>query len=182
VHASGRAPHRRHAVTLVKVGASEGREGELAALRALRHAVETPGGGTVVYAGLVAVTMVPSSQLENDWSAVLPAQYPSRDAFDRNRRSSAVQRALDGCERSHAHGFVRPALMNLLTPIGLGLIRVRDLILRRKPILPFEPVRPEDALPPLQIKRRELLRLDAYRDIRDDAVVIIDWIQPGSPE
>ncbi len=171
-----------HAVTLLKVAAVEGREGELATLRALRDAIQVPGGGMVVYAGLVGVTMAPSSQLANDWSAVVLAQYPSREAFDHHRASPELQQVLEGCERSHVHGFERPALMNLLTPIGLGVMRLRDIVRRREPILPFEPVKDEDALPPLKMKRKELLQLDAYRDIRDDAVVIINLIQPGSAE
>lgn len=171
-----------HGVTLLKLAAGAGREGELTALRALRDATETPDGGTVVYAGLVALTMVPSSQLANDWSAVLIAQYPSREAFDRNRRSPAFEAALAGCERHHVHGFVRPAVANLLLPIGLGALRLRDVVLRRDAILPFEPVSDEEALPQLRIKQKELLALDAYRDVRDDAVVILNWIQPGTAE
>ena len=65
---------RFHALTLLKVAAAEGRDGELAALRALRELIEAPGGGTLVYAGLVGVTMAPSTRLENEWSALAIAQ------------------------------------------------------------------------------------------------------------
>ena len=171
-----------HAMTLVKLPAERGRDGDFATLRALRGAIEVPGGGTVVYAGLVGMTMVPSSQLASDWSAVVLAQYPSRDAFDRNRRSADVQRVLDGCENSHVHGFQRPALLNLVIPVGLGALRLRDVVLRKEPILPFQPVREEDALPPLRTARKEISRLDAYRDVRDDAVVIVNLLQPGTAE
>jgi hypothetical protein len=171
-----------HTVTLLKVEAAEGREGELATLRALRDAIEAPGGGRVVYAGLVGVTMVPSMQLANDWSAVVLAQYPSKDAFDRQREGAEVEQVLAGCERSHVHGFRRPALPNLLIPIALGLMRLRDIVLRREPILPFKPVADQDALPPIQLKRKEILKLDDYRDIRDDAIVIVNLIQPGTAE
>jgi len=171
-----------HTVTLLKVEAAEGREGELATLRALRDAIEAPGGGSVVYAGLVGVTMAESTQLANDWSAVVLAQYPSRDAFDRLRETAEIQRVLEGCERSYVHGFKRSALMNVLLPIALGAMRLRDIVLRREPILPFKQVADEDALPPIQMKRKEILRLDDYRDIRDDAIVIVNLIQPGTAE
>ena len=171
-----------HTVTLLKVEAAEGREGELATLRALCCAIEAPGGGRVVYAGLVGMTMVPSAQLANDWSAVVLAQYPSKDAFDRQREGAEVRRVLDGCERSYVHGFRRSALVNLLIPIALGVMRLRDILVRREPILPFEPVADEDALPPIQMKRKEILKLDDYRDIRDDAIVIVNLIQPGTAE
>ncbi len=171
-----------HTVTLLKVEAAEGREGELATLRALRDAIEAPGGGRVVYAGLVGVTMAESTQLANDWSAVVLAQYPSRDAFDRRRESAEVGQVLGGCERSYVHGFRRPALLNLMVPIGLGVMRLLDIALRREPVLPFQPLAAEDALPPIQLKRKEILKLDDYRDIRDDAIVVVNLIQPGTAE
>jgi hypothetical protein len=169
-------------VTLLKVEAVRGREGELATLRALRDVIEAPGGGRVVYAGLVGVTMAESTQLANDWSAVVLAQYPSRDAFDRWRESADVGQVLGGCERSYVHGFQRSALLNLMLPIMLGAVRLRDLVLRREPILPFEPLADEDALPPIQMKRKEILKLDDYRDLRDDAIVIVNLIQPGTAQ
>ncbi len=170
-----------HTVTLLKVEAAEGREGELATLRALRDAIEAPGGVRVVYAGLVGVTMAESTQLANDWSAVVLAQYPSRDAFDRRHESAEVGRVLGGCERSYVHGFQRSALLNLLIPIGLGVMRLGDILRRREPTLPFQQVADEDALPQIQMKRKETLQLDDYRDIRDDAVVIINLLKPGTP-
>ena len=171
-----------HTVTLLKVEAALGREGELATLRALRDVIEAPGGGRVVYAGLVGVTMAESRQLANDWSAVVLAQYPSRDAFDRWHESADVGQVLGGYERSYVHGFQRSALLNLMLPIMLGAVRLRDLVLRREPILPFEPLADEDALPPIQMKRKEILKLDDYRDLRDDAIVIVNLIQPGTAQ
>jgi hypothetical protein len=61
-------------------------------------------------------------------------------------------------------------------------MRLRDIVLRREPILPFKPVADQDALPPIQLKRKEILKLDDYRDIRDDAIVIVNLIQPGTAE
>ncbi|MDE0934264.1 MAG: hypothetical protein OSA47_11750 [Novosphingopyxis baekryungensis] len=171
-----------HTVTFLKVEAAEGREGELATLRALRGAIESAGGGRVIYAGLVGVTMAKSEQLANDWSAVLLTQYPSKDAFERRHESAEVGQVLGGCERSYVHGFRRPALLNGMLPIGLGVMRLLDIALRREPALPFQPLAAEDALLPIQLKRKEILQLDDYRDIRDDAVVVVNLIQPGTAE
>jgi hypothetical protein len=171
-----------HTVTFLKVDASLGRDGEFAALRALRGAIETPGGGQVVYAGLAGVNMAASTRLSNDWSGVVLAQYPSKDVFDRQQKGGALEQVLGRCERSHVHGFRRPALPNLLVPIMLGMMRLRDIVLRRRPILPFQPLAFEDALPPVQAKRKEILQLDDYRDIRDNAIVVVNLIQPGTTE
>ena len=171
-----------HTVTFLKVDASLGRDGEIAALRALRGAIEAPGGGQVIYAGLVGVNMAASTRLSNDWSGVVLAQYPSKGVFDRQQEGGALAQVLGRCERSHVHGFRRPALPNLLVPIMLGMMRLRDIVLRRKPILPFQPLAAEDALPPIQAKRKEILRLDDYRDIREDAIVVVNLIQPGTAE
>ncbi len=168
-----------HSATLIKLEAESSRERELAVLRALQEAIAGPGGGIVVYAGLVGLTMAPSSQIENDWSGVMIAQFPSREAFDRTRSSPELQRLLDDCERSYTLGFRRPVLMNLMIPIGLGVMRLRDIVLRREPILPFQPVSDDEALPPLLEKREELKRLDTYRDVREDAVVIVNFLLPG---
>ena len=171
-----------HAVVFLKVDDSLGRDGEFAALRALRDVIEAPGGGRVIYAGLVGVNMAASTQLANDWSAVVLAQYPSKDAFDRQREGAEFEQVLGGCERSHVHGVRRPALSNLLVPLMLGLMRLRDIVLRREPVLPFQPLAAEDALPVIQAKRNEILRLDDYRDIREDAIVVVNLIQPGTAE
>ena len=171
-----------HTVTYLKVDDALGREGELAALAALRRAIEVPGGGRVVYAGLVAVNMAASMRLPNEWSALVLAQYPSRDAFDRQREGAEYKHALDRCERSYVHGFQRPMLVNLGLPLALGWMRLRDIVLRRERILPFEPLAYEDALPPIQAKRKELLQFEDYRDIREDAVLVVNLIQPGTAE
>ncbi|MCP4039114.1 MAG: hypothetical protein GY733_19400, partial [bacterium] len=100
----------------------------------------------------------------------------------RQREAAEVTQVLGGCERSYVHGFQRPVLPNLLIPIALGAMRIRDIVLRREPILPFQPLAEEDALPPIQMKRKEILKLNDYRDIRDDAIVVVNLIRPGTPE
>ena len=171
-----------HAVALLKLPAAEGRSGELAALGALRDAIQVPGGGQVVYAGLVGLTMAPSQQLENDWSAVLFAEYPSQDAFEQNRKSPAWEELRARCERSHLSGFRRPAILNLLIPLALGVMHLRSIVLRKPRILPFTPVPESDAIPELQMKLKEMDVLNDYRELRDDAVVIVNWLLPGTAE
>ena len=173
-----------HAVILLNVAASNraDRAAQLLALRTVRDAIEA-SGGTPVYAGLVVTTMVPSTQLENEWSATILAQYPSRAVFDRSHQSAELKRAVLEVDGSHIHGFERSALTNLLIPLGLGGIRLVDIALLRENILPFEPVRDDDAIPGLKQRGSKFLaRFDDYRNVRDDAVVIFNLIQPGTPE
>ena len=68
-----------HAVTFLKV--ADDRK-VIHELRALRDAIEKPAGGLLVYAGQVAMRMVTSKQIANDWDALVLVQYPSREAFD----------------------------------------------------------------------------------------------------
>ncbi len=174
--------HTFHGVLLLRVNDEAGRDGELAALRAVRDAIEA-GGGQLVYAGLVVQTMVPSTQLENDWSAAILAHWPSRKAFDRSHNGPELKHALQQCEHSHVHGFERSALTNLLIPLGLGGVRLLDIARRRDNILPFQPVSEEDALPEFRERGKEMLgRFDAYRDVREDAVVIFNLLLPGTSD
>ena len=68
-----------HAVIYLKV---ERGADVIEAVRSLRPVLESPGGGTIVYAGRAAVALVRSEQVENDWDAALLVQYDSRQAFD----------------------------------------------------------------------------------------------------
>ena len=164
-----------HAVTYLKVASGDS---PLDALRAMRKVIEVPGGGSVVYAGLVGMNMVASQQIGNDWSALLLTQYPSREAFDATTARDPYRARLAGLERSYTHGAIRRAAPNLLVPLGLLAVRVRDILLRRPALLPFEPAG-EDVFPALKLKMKEAEQLDAFRPIKDDAVVIFNLIQPG---
>jgi hypothetical protein len=171
-----------HAIMFLKVAEAKRREGELETLRALRAAIEGPGGGEVVYAGLAPLTLAESAQIENDWSGVLIAQYPSRDAFERGRKTPALEQALAACEYTHVHGFERPMLTNLIMPLGLGAIHLLARMRCLKPVLPFEPVKDEDATPEFRTRRKELLRFDLYRDVREDAIMMINLVLHGTAE
>ena len=148
-------------------------------LRALREIIETPGGGSVVYAGLVGPAMAKSKQLANDWDGLILAQYPSREAFDSMTAQDDYRELLARSERSHTHGAIRKVGLNLMVPVGLLLLRLRDILLRKPSAFPFEPVG-EDAMPKLLEVMKEVEQLDAFREIKDDAVVIFNLIQPGN--
>jgi hypothetical protein len=165
-----------HAVTYLKVAAGRS---ALEEMRALREVIEKPGGGSVVYAGLVGPALAKSKQLANDWDGLLFTQYPSREAFDAMATEDAYRRVLARSERTHTHGATRPVALNLMIPVGLLLLRIRNILLRTPSAFPFEPVG-KAAMPQLLEAMKEIEQLDAYRGIKDDAVVVFNLIQPGN--
>ncbi|MEO1935842.1 MAG: hypothetical protein ABGX04_13795 [Myxococcales bacterium] len=167
-----------HAVTYLKWATGHS---ALEELRALREVIESPGGGSVVYAGLVGPAMAKSKQLANDWDGLLLTQYPSREAFDAMASQDAYRRMLARSERTHTHGATRNRALNLMIPIGLLGLRIRDILLRTPSAFPFEPVG-DDAMPELLQVMEEVKQLDAFREIKHDAVVIFNLIQPGTAE
>lgn len=58
---------------------------------------------------LVGVNLSASTRHANDWSGIVLAQYPSKDAFDQPQEGGSLERVLRDCERSHVHGLRRPA-------------------------------------------------------------------------
>ncbi len=166
-----------HAVTYLKMTAGRS---ALEELSALRDVIEKPGGGSVAYAGLVGPAMAKSKQLANDWDALLLTQYPSREAYDAMTEQNAYRERLARSERTHTHGAIRKVGPNLMVPVGLLLLRLRDILLRKPSAFPFQPVG-EDAMPKLLEVMKEVEQLDAFREVKDDAVVIFNLIQPGNP-
>ena len=163
-----------HAVIYLKV---ERGADVIEAVRSLRPVLESPGGGTIVYAGRAAVALVRSEQVENDWDAVLLVQYDSRQAFDAARERTEQRQALASFEQVYIHGLQRSVLANLMIPQILLKLRATD-ILRRKPShFPFVPVG-NDAF------RREshiegLKMLDKLRHLCENTVVVFNLIKPG---
>ena len=148
------------------------------AVRSLRPVLESPGAGTIVYAGQAAVALVRSEQVENDWDAVLLVQYDSRQAFDAAQERAEQRQALASFEQVYIHGFQRPALTNLLLPQALLKLRATD-ILRRKPSpFPFVPVG-DDAFPSQKVMMEELKALEKLRHLCEAAVVVFNLIKPG---
>lgn len=148
------------------------------AVRSLRPVLESPGAGTIVYAGQAAVALVRSEQVENDWDAVLLVQYDSRQAFDAARERTEQQQALASFEQVYIHGFQRSVLANLMIPQVLLKLRATD-ILRRKPShFPFVPVG-DDAFPSQKVMIEDLKTLEKLRHLCEDAVVVFNLIKPG---
>jgi uncharacterized protein (DUF1330 family) len=167
-----------HAVTYLKV--AQGRE-VIDELRELRNTIEGYGGGLVVYAGLVAMSMVISKQVENDWDALVLVQYPSREDFDAFTASHDYREALARFASTYTHGAVRGAGLNLGLPLMLLAVRLSDRLRRKPRMLPYVPVG-DDAMPKLMALVKESERFDRFRRIKDDAVVIFNLIKPGNKE
>jgi hypothetical protein len=167
-----------HALSYLKTGPGSS---VIEEVRALCRSIEAPGGGRVVYAGQVGAVAVTSAQLPDDWSALLLAQYPSREAYDRFRASGAYRASLARFEKTYTHGVVRPAVLNLLLVQGLLLLRLADILRRAPSSFPFVPVG-DDANPRLRAKMKEVQQLDALRPLGEEAVVIFNLIKPGNEE
>jgi uncharacterized protein (DUF1330 family) len=165
-----------HAVTFLR---TEAGGSVIADVAALCLAVERNGKGILVYAGQVGMSMVKSDQVPNDWDAIVLVQYPSREAFDRFRDSKDYEEAMAPFADSYTHGVIRGAKLNLALPLGLLVLRITDILRRRPSMLPYVPVG-DDVMPQLKLKIKEVEQLDAFRDLKDDAVVIFNLIKPGN--
>lgn len=165
-----------HAVMFLRV--EEGRS-VIDEVSRLRDVLEKKGGALVVYAGQAGMNMVASSQVSNDWDAIVLGQYSSREVFDRFRDSPDCGEAMARFAETYTHGVIRGSALNLVLPIGLLVIRLGDLLRRRPSMLPYVPVG-DDAMPDLRRMMKRVERLDQFRDLKDDAVVIFNLIKPGN--
>ena len=163
-----------HAVTFIKV---QERNDAFDGLRAVRNVIDS-NGGEVVYAGLVGMRIVTSNQIPNDWTALVLAQYASREAFNKAMASSDYRRVIQGLENSYTHGAKRPRRTNLGLPLMLLMVRIRNILKRVPPILPFTPAGDEASLDSLQTMQAAK-SLDSYRNIKSDAVVVFNLILRG---
>lgn len=165
-----------HVVTFVKAGAGHAVVDEI---RTLRDAIEVPNGGFVVYAGQIGAAAVESAQIPSDWSGLVLAQYPSREAYARFASTPAYRDALGRFERTYAHGAERPVAMNLLVVQGLLLVRAADVVRRAPSAFPFVPAG-DEASAKQKMKIKDFEQLDALRPLSERAVVIFNLIQPGN--
>jgi len=164
-----------HAVIYLKV---EPGKDAIDAVRSLRPILESPGAGTLVYAGQAALALVRSEQVEDDWDAVLLVQYDSRQAFDTAHERTEQREALASFEQAYIHGFQRSALTNLIIPQALLALRVTDILRRTPSRFPFVPVG-DDAFPLQEDKIKEVEALEKLRHLSEDAVVVFNLIKPG---
>ena len=168
-----------HVVTFLRVGDDAD---VIEEVRKLRDLLET-GGAKVVYAGRGVLNAVVSKQLPDvAWNAVLLVQYGSREDYDALAASESYRAALSRFEASYSHGMKRSALFNLAIPQLLLGVRLVDALRRVPSPHPLVPAEPGSG----PREREELLakfdRLDQVKDLGRDAVVIVNLLQPGTPE
>jgi len=164
-----------HAVIYLKV---EPGKDVIGAVRSLRPILESPGAGTIVYAGRAATALVRSEQVESDWDAVLLVQYESRQAFNSARERAEQREALTSFERVYVHGFQRPALINLMLPLALLQRRASDILRRTPSAFPFVPAG-DGAHASQRAMMQDLEALEPHRHLGEDAVVVFNLIKPG---
>jgi hypothetical protein len=172
-------PSTFHAATVVRL--APGRP-LLDDARVLVRAIEAEGG-QIVYAGEVVVNGIASDQLPAaEWDAFVLAQYPSREAFDRAVRSPGLEEALASFTDRYTLGMIRSAALNLGIPIGLGALRVWDVLRREPARYPFTRMElPPDAPADARERRDRLVEaLLAHPQTGRDAVVVLNFIQNGS--
>lgn len=163
-----------HAVTFIKVEAGND---AFDGVRAVRDAIVS-GGGDVVYAGLIGMRIITSKQIPNDWSALILAQYPSRETFNNAMENSDYKMVMQGFENSYTHGVKRPARRNIVIPQMLGMLQIRNFLKRVPSVMPFTPAG-DDASSGFLQTMQDAKSLDHYRDIKDDAVVVFNLILSG---
>jgi hypothetical protein len=164
-----------HAVLYLKV---EPGKDVIGAVRSLRPVLESPGAGTLVYAGRAATALVRSEQVESDWDAVLLVQYDSLQAFDTARERTEQREALASFEQVYIHGFQRPAPINLMLPQALLQRRASDILRRAPSAFPFVPAG-DDAHASQKAMMKDLEALEQHRHLCEDAVVVFNLIKPG---
>jgi hypothetical protein len=154
------------------------------AVRRFGDAVESGGGGRVVYAGKVALDALSSKQLTSQygeevrWSAVVLAQYASPAQWERGAASAAMREALGAFARHHSTGMERSAAQNLALPLVLLGVRARQIVSGAPSHFPFE--RAED-LPEL-VERLAIPRLAAERELGARAAVVVNLNREGTAE
>jgi len=175
------SPQVFHVATILQL--APGQE-LLGAVRGFVGATER-AGGTVVYAGKVAVNAMASSQLPDvDWEAFVLAQFPTRAAYDAAAASPDLQKSRAGFAHSYALGMQRSRWLNLAVPIILLAIRVRDVVTRHPARYPFRPATAPDGIPTAMLERRARLveGLLANREYGEQALVVLNFVKNGTPE
>lgn len=167
-----------HVVTLLRV--AEGAD-VLEALRKLHDDIEAGGSAKLVYAGRVAFVGLQSAQLpEVDWDAVILVQHASRDRYDAMAASALYSGALGSFADHYSHGLDRSALLNLGIPWMLLGVRAYEIARREPSHYPFVPASRMQLANPAAPDR--VARLDAFRELSEDAVVVMNFLKGGTAE
>ncbi len=166
-----------HALTFLRI---ELGQDLLTAVRAFRDETHSLGGAKWVYAGKSIVTANPSSQIGPvDWSAVVLAQYPSREAYDEAAASERYRGALAAFAQTYTQGFKRPAVLNLFIHQFLLAKRARQLITFAPSLFPLQ----RDAtLATNPEAEAGLQRLLSEKEFGAEGMVIVNLVKNGNAE
>ncbi len=169
-----------HVATLVRLAPGQKL---LPGVRSLVEATEGEGG-YVVYAGKIVGVALQSSQLpEVAWDAFVLAQYPSREVYDAAAASPGLEKARAAFADSYAQGLQRSRALNLAIPIGLLGLRAVDVVRRPPERYPFQPGDLSELPPEAREQRERMVKaLEANREYGRDALVVLNFIQAGTPE
>jgi hypothetical protein len=148
-------------------------------VRAFKQATEG-SEASWIYAGKSALAPLSSSQMgENDWTAVVLLQYPSRDAYAQHAESKSMREALARFEETYTQGFRRGAFSNAMIPQGLLASRLFQLVTLRPSYFPFAKAKDYDRFPEAEEYARQLLE---EKDLGRDALLIVNLTKAGTPE
>ncbi len=166
-----------HALTFLRL---EPGQDLLTAVRAFRDETHSLGGAKWVYAGKSIVTANPSSQIGPvDWSAVVLAQYPSREAYDEAAASERYRGALAAFAQTYTQGFKRPAVLNLFIHQFLLAKRARQLITFAPSLFPLQRDATLAANPEA---KAGLQRLLSEKEFGSEGMVIVNLVKNGNAE
>ena len=172
-----------HVVTALELGSD--RE-LLSGVRAFIDGVEA-AGALVVYAGKSVITGSQSSQLPAvEWDAFVVTQFASREAWDEFAASDAHAKLVAGFENTWSIGMRRNPIQNLLLPLALLALRVRQVVSREKARFPFVPsddlsaLEARDGVDPAQRKMflEQVVRENAQYS--ENAMVVVNFQKDGS--
>ena len=170
-----------HAASVVQL--SPGQD-LLSAAGDLVKAIENTGG-SVVYAGKIAVNGIASKQLDNaDWDVFVLAQYPSREAYEASAANPEVDKVRASFANAYTVGMKRSPIQNLVIPVMLLAMRTADIVRRTPPRYPFQRREIPADTPPEALAQRDRLvgNLLANLEYGSDAIVILNFIKEGTAE
>ena len=166
-----------HVVSCLEAGEGADLAAELRALRAGAEAA----GGRWVYVGEVVVNAGESTQIGPvRWDAVVLAQYPSREAYERFASGPEAKELLGRFSRVYEQGFRRAVAANLLFPQVMLGRRVAQIVRREPSKFPFVPMEGEL---PFAEAGRVAAELRALGEVSErNAVVVLNLLKHGSAE
>ena len=156
----------------------------LTGVKAFVDAVERDGA-TVGYAGKIAVNALQSKQLpQENWSAFVLAQYPSRDAYDAAAATPGYTETRASFANTYSLGMQRSAMLNLTLPIALLGRRIMDIVTLTPARYPFRKAGAagQAELETPDPRSRFIEGLLANREYGKDACVVLNFIKSGSTE